>query len=104
MNLIELTNKLTEKCHIKTYSKLDFFRGVLKEWHKWNAELFHGIYPVDPYLSLCHAVFDNLLKIIDMEETTMAKDTFNFTVLLLERYMYREPMNVAGAELNHILR
>ena len=35
MNLIELTNKLIEKCHIRTYSELDFFRGVLKEWNKW---------------------------------------------------------------------
>lgn len=104
MNLIEITNKLIEKCRIRTYSELDFFRGVLKEWNKWNAERFHGIYPVDPYLSLCHAVFDNLLEILDMEETAMVEDTFNFTVLFLERYMYREPMKVAGVELNNILK
>lgn len=34
VNLIELTNKLIEKCHIKTYSELDFFRGVLEQWHR----------------------------------------------------------------------
>ena len=104
MNLIELTNRLMEKCHIRTYSELDFFRGVLEQWHRWDSKKFHGIYPIDAYLSLCHAVFDNLLEVTDMKEPSMTAQTFDFTILFLEQFMCRDSSELAGVELNNILR